>query len=31
LRGSVRRSSHRMTADLQTCDPRSASAEFIPG
>ena len=26
LRGSVRRSSHRTTADLQTCDARSASA-----
>ena len=30
LRGSARRSPHQATADLQTCDPRSASAEFFP-
>src|SRR4051812_6810752 len=30
LRGSVRRSPDQVTADLQTCDPRSASAAFFP-
>jgi len=28
LRGSVRRSPHQATADLQTCDTRSASALY---